>query len=129
MQMMLLGTGSGTETQTVTVGTLTFKGITQYGFSTSAGFGSITDGTFGFISNAPIEILSWTSTNSLSFRITGVYPNSGWDKVTIAGTDFLRSAASYSTNTGPDFSTWIWSGAANVFGTTVGATVPAVFTQ
>jgi len=117
-----------TETQTVTVGTLSFKGFDQYGFNLGI-CGSITDGTFGFISNAPIETLVWTNTNALIFQITGIYANSGWTKVTIAGVDFLRTAASYSTNTAPDFTSWTWSGAANVFGTTVGAVVPAVFTQ
>ena len=117
-----------TETQTVTVGTFSFKGLVQYGFNQGV-CGSITDGTFGFISNAPIEVLVWSNTNTLIFQITGIYANSGWTKVTIAGVDFLRTAASYSTNTGPDFTNWTWSGASNVFGTTVGASVPAVFTQ
>lgn len=117
-----------TETQTVTVGNFSFKGFDNYGFS-AGGWGSITDGTFGFISNAPIEILSWSNTNILSFQITGIYANSGWTKVTIAGVDFLRTAATFSTNASPSYSLWTWSGATNVFGTTVGASVAAVFTQ
>lgn len=117
-----------TETQTVTVGTFSFKGFDNYGFSVG-GWGSITDGTFGFISNAPIENLNWSNTNTLSFQITGIYANSGWTKVTIAGVDFLRTAATFSTNASPNFSQWAWSGASNVFGTTIGASVPAVFTQ
>lgn len=117
-----------TETQTVTVGNFTFKGLTQWGFA--AAFGSISDGTFGFISNAPITSLSWLSTGSqLTFQIDGLYSNAGWAKVTISGTDFLRSAASFSTSTGPDRTTWVWSSVSNPFGTTVGASVPAVFTQ
>ena len=115
------------ETQTVTVGTFSFKGATSYGF-TAGGWGSITDGTFGFISNAPIEILNWGNSNTLIFQITGIYANSGWTKVTISGVDFLRSAASFTTNASPNYSSWSWSGASNVFGTTVGATVPALFT-
>ena len=118
-----------TETQTVTVGTFSFKGFDQYGFSTLLGYGSIADGTFGFISDAPIEVLAWANTNNLTFRITGVYPNSGWTKLTINGVDFLRAVGSHSTGTSPNFSHWDWSGASNVFGTTIGASVPAVFTQ
>ena len=48
---------------------------------------------------------------------------------TISGTDFLRSAATFTTQVSPPRTLWSWSGASNVFGTTVGATVPAVFTQ
>ena len=118
-----------TETQTVTVGTFSFKGLTNYGFS-SGSYGSISDGTFGFISNAAITFLNWlNSGGTLTFQIAGIYSNSGWTKVTIAGVDYLRTAASFSTSTGPDRTTWTWTGAANPFGTTVGATVPAVFTQ
>jgi hypothetical protein len=119
---------SNSETQTVTVGTLSVKGITQWGFGT--GFGSISDGTFGFISNATINYLGWINTGSqLTFQIAGLYSNSGWTKVTISGTDFLRSAATFSTSTGPDRTIWSWPSVSNPFGTTVGASVPAVFTQ
>ena len=41
--------GGGTETQTVTVGNFTFKGLATWGFNRAV-FGSINDGTFGFIS-------------------------------------------------------------------------------
>ena len=131
IQMALLGAGINdvTETQTVTVGTFSFKGLTQYGFNLGSSMGSITDGTFGFISNASINLLVWINTNELSFEIDGVYADSGWTKVTIASVDFFRSAATFTTGTSPNFSRWAWSGASNVFGTTVGATVPAVFTQ
>ena len=117
-----------TETQTVTVGNFSFKGSDNYGFI-AGGWGSITDGTFGFISNAPIEILNWSNSNTLTFQITGIYANSGWTKVTIDGVDFLRTAATFSTGSSPNYSDWTWSGATNVFGTTIGASVPVVFTQ
>lgn len=126
IQMMLLGVPV-IETQTVTVGTFSAKGVTVYGFVTSVG--SIADGTFDFVSNAVITNLSWTNLNQLNFEITGVFANSGWTTVTISGTDFLRSAATFTTQVSPPRTLWSWSGASNVFGTTVGATVPAVFTQ
>ena len=126
IQMMLLGVPV-IETHTVTVGTFSAKGVTVYGFVTSVG--SISDGTFDFVSNAVITNLSWTNLNQLNFQITGVFANSGWTKVTISGTDFLRSAATFTTQASPARTQWQWSGASNVFGTTIGATVPAVFTQ
>ena len=130
IQMMLLGVvGDVTETQTVTVGTFSAKGVTLYGFNSAAAAGSISDGTFDFVSNAVITILNWTNFNQLNFEITGVFANSGWTKVTISGTDFLRSAATFTTQASPARTLWQWSGASNVFGTTIGATVPAVFTQ
>ncbi len=128
IQMMLLGVPV-IETQTVTVGTFSAKGVILYGFNSGAAAGSISDGTFDFVSNAVITNLSWTTFNQLNFEITGVFANSGWTKVTISGVDFLRSAASFTTNASPPRTLWSWSGASNVFGTTVGATVPAVFTQ
>jgi len=79
------------------------------------------------VSNAVILRLNWTNFNQLFFEITGVFANSGWTKVTIDGTDFLRTAATFTTTASSTL--WTWSGAANVFGTTVGAVVPSVFTQ
>ncbi len=115
------------ETQTVTVGTFSAKGSVLYGFNSAVSAGSIADGTFNFVSNAVILRLNWTNFNQLFFEITGVFANSGWTKVTIDGTDFLRTAATFTTTASSTL--WTWSGAANVFGTTVGAVVPSVFTQ
>jgi hypothetical protein len=129
IQMALLGAGGDpTETQTVTVGTLAFKGFAAYGFG--GGFGSISDGTFGFISEAPITAFSWDNTNFLNFVLEGNRANSGWTKVTISGLDFLRTAATYTYSaTGSGSSSWQWSTTTNVFGTTIGATKVGVFTQ
>ena len=115
------------ETQTVTVGSLTFKGIEQYGFSSGV-FGSISDGTFGFISNATINYLGWTNAGGLSFTLAGNRANSGWSTVTINSIAFNRSAATYSYNGDNNTTNWLMAGS-NPFGTTNGAVVPAVFTQ
>mgnify|MGYP003648469119 CR=1 FL=1 len=117
-----------TETQTVTVGSFIFKGSSNYGFQDGL-YGSISDGTFGFISNAPIIYFSWSNSNQLFFRLSGNRANSGWTKVTISGVDFTRAAATYSYNAGSNYSQWLWSTGTNVFGTTTGATKPCVFTQ
>ena len=114
------------ETQTVTVGSLIFKGISSYGFNSGA-FGSISDGTFGFINNATIDALVWTSaTTSLQFTLVGNQQDSGWSTVTINSIVFTR--ASYSYDSGNDRTTWTMPGS-NPFGTTDGAIVPAVFSQ
>jgi hypothetical protein len=116
------------ETQTVTVGSLIFKGIESYGFNSGV-YGSISDGTFGFISNATINALVWSNAvNSLSFALAGNRANSGWSTVTINGIAFNRSSATYSYDSGSNTTSWSISGA-NPFGTTDGVTRAAVFAQ
>ena len=116
------------ETQTVTVGSFIFKGIENYGYSSGA-YGSISDGTFGFISDAAIITLAWSNAaSSLSFVLSGNRANSGWSSVTINGITFNRSAASYSYDSGGDATYWIMAGS-NPFGTTDGVTRAAVFSQ
>jgi len=124
------------ETQTVTVGHSTtvskFVTISTYGFSTSLGIGSISDGTFGLISNATIKELHWTTFSGLSFMVAGNRANSGWSYVTINGITFNRSDASYSYDSGSDTTIWNqWNSmpGENPFGTTDGATLAAVFAQ
>ena len=116
------------ETQTVTVGSLLFKGITSYGYTSS--YGSISDGTFGFISNATINYLNWSNAagNILYFALAGNRANSGWSTVTINGIVFNRSAATYSYDSGTDTTSWSMAGE-NPFGTTDGVTRAAVFAQ
>ena len=115
------------ETQTVTVGSLIFKGIESYGFNSGV-YGSISDGTFGLISNATITNLSWNnSVNALNFTLAGNRANSGWSSVTINGITYNRADASYSYDSGSNTTSWSISGA-NPFGTADGATRAAVFT-
>ena len=115
------------ETQTVTVGSLIFKGIESYGFN-SAAFGSISDGTFGFISNAVINELFWSNVGGLSFTLAGNRANSGWSTVVINSIAFNRSAAAYSYDGDNNTTNWLMAGS-NPFGTTNGSVVPAVFVQ
>lgn len=115
------------ETQTVTVGSLIFKGIESYGYA-SGQFGSISDGTFGFISNAVINTLTWSNVGGLGFTLAGNRANSGWSTVTINSIAFNRSAATYSYDGGSNTTSWTMAGS-NPFGTTDGSVVPAVFVQ
>jgi hypothetical protein len=115
------------ETQTVTVGSLLFKGIENYGFD-SGSYGSISDGTFELISNATIISLVWSNSYGLNFVLEGNRANSGWSTVTINGITFNRSAATYSYDGDNNTTNWLMAGA-NPFGTTNGAVVPAVFAQ
>lgn len=123
----LVGSGSAPilDTQTVTVGSFSgFLGA-AYGFRAAVG-GSITDGTFNPKGGATITRLSYdTSTNLLTFVLGSSQTNDGWNAVNISGTTYERASASY--NSGNPTS-WGWSGGANPFGSTVGATVVATFT-
>jgi hypothetical protein len=113
------------ETQTVTVGSLIFKGIESYGFNSGV-YGSISDGTFGFISDATINTLAWSNAgNALNFTLAGNRANSGWSTVTINSN---RSGATYNYDSGSNTTSWAMAGA-NPFGTTDGATRAAVFAQ
>jgi hypothetical protein len=115
------------ETQTVTVGVFTFKDISNYGYG--GFYGSISDGTFGFISNAPINQLVWSNvSNGITFTLNGNRANSGWTKMTISGNDYTRATASYGYDVDNDRTLWFMVGP-NPFGETVGVTVPVVFTQ
>jgi hypothetical protein len=115
------------DTQTVTVGTLSFKGINNYGFDSGV-YGSISDGTFNPISNATITALVWSSSGyGLLLRLSGNRANSGWNTVTINGIAYNRSSATYSYDSGGNATYWYMAGE-NPFGTTVGATRTAVFT-
>ena len=115
------------ETQTVTVGSLIFKGIESYGFNSGV-YGSISDGTFGFISNAVINELFWSNVGGLGFTLAGNRANSGWSTVVINGITFNRSSATYNYDSGSDTTGWLMAGS-NPFGTTNGSVVPAVFVQ
>lgn len=115
------------ETQTVTVGSIVFKGIAEYGFQLG-GYGSISDGTFELTNNATIEKLSWGNLlGALNFTLAGNFPNSGWDNVVINGITFNRSAATYSYDGDNNLTSWSIVGE-NPFGTTNGVIRPAVFT-
>jgi len=109
----------GLDTQTVTVG----KGLTptRWGYDGGVPYGSIVDGTSNIYAGGAINWLYWNaSVSTLNLDITGA-TNSGWVTVTVGGVDFARSAATFAGTT------WTWAGAANPFGTTIGASVVATF--
>ena len=113
------------DTQTVTVGTYSVKGIVYYGYLSATSTGSIVDGTFNPLSGATITGLYYNVSGALVyFTLSGVYANSGWTSVNIAGTSFNRSAATFSNSSNTQ---WYWSSASNPFGTTVGATKVCTF--
>jgi hypothetical protein len=111
----------------VTVGFLSDGSFSSYGFG-AGGQGSIDPATwansglnFGqlkdvYVSGTP----EW-----LDFTVAGSAPNSGWETLTVDGTTIYRVDGSYS-NSGSS-TTWIFVGAPDVFGTTVGDTRIAVW--
>lgn len=112
-----LGT-SATDIQTVTNGN---NGGGKYGTFrgyTSGSFGSISDGTMNLLGGATITSL-WTggSLNLLQLVVAGTYPNSGWNKLTISGVDYLIGSASYDSSSGTSTS-WTWSTTNDPFNTT-----------
>lgn len=118
-----------TGTATVTVGTATpTAGAIYYGFGgpSSFSFGSISPANWAG-SGLLVEVLShvtlsapFSPATQLNFRVTGLAPNYGWETLSIGGTPFSRSSASYSYD--GTYSSWAFPGAANPFGTTIGAT-------
>lgn len=123
------GTQSILDTQTVTVGNFD-DGLTVslWGYVSTLGTGSISDGTSNIYSGASIAFIYWVTDGSqppfpyqaVQFGIDGIYSNSGWTTMTINGTNFNRTSAIF-TQTGTQ-TYWAWSTSTNVFGTTPGAT-------
>lgn len=123
------GKSSYLDQQTVTVGNFSFKGAIYYGYTAS--WGSISDGTFNVKSGAVIRALQWgNSSNSIGIQLLleGVHANSGWTTMNIAGTNYTRTAMTFSTDTSNNSTTWTYSTSTNPFGTTVGATKVVTFT-
>ncbi len=114
-------------TATVTVGTYVDGATTYRGFfSTLAG--SIAPTTWA-ATGATIDYLmhySASPVTAIQFRVLASFPNEGWTTLTIAGTSYSRSAASYTTSAGD--TTWVWlNPATNPFGTVNGATKAIVW--
>lgn len=129
----LRGKSASVDTQTVTVGlfSLTLYGNTSNtrGFSTGI-TGSISDGTCNFKSGATINYLAYSDQNGTSlkqvmFRLDGNHSNSGFTTMSVAGTNFSRTSASYLYTSGD--SRWLWTVSSNPFGTTSGATKVVTF--
>ena len=116
----LVGTGGSgyAGTATVTVGFLSVGGFTSYGFDNGAQ-GSITPSLWAN-SGVAVEVLKYVTAGWIEFTVAGIVPNTGWSTLTIGSTTVNRADGSYSTSGGN--TRWIFSGAPNAFGTTVGAT-------
>lgn len=128
----LAGSGGAvdyTGSATVTVGYYNLSGtgfnIDYWGFSETVPFGSVTPSSWSS-SGLSFRILDYLNDNAgtalVVFAVNGYAPNSGWTTLTIAGTPYTRSSASYAYNSGDNFTQWIWTAPSNPYGTTVGAT-------
>lgn len=115
----------GLDTQTVTNGVTGTTPNRQWGYENGV-MGSISPGTSKIYGGAAILDFYKFEGDGVYLIISGVRSNSGWAQVTIAGSVFTRSAATY-TNPGGN-SQWYWplAGTATPFAGS-GQTV-AVFT-
>ena len=110
----------------VTVGKQVLSNSTNYGYN-GGGSGSISPSTWGS-TGFTFSYLNFTDytvspTNTwIELFVAGYAPNSGWDTMTIAGTVLNRSSAAIYTTNGSTYTSWVWSPATNLFGTTIGAT-------
>lgn len=127
--------------QVVTVGVVLScgkSGCTDVGYGytlTASGPGSpaggISDGSFNPTGGTGITDLWWNisgspAANQLLFYLDAAVSNSGWTKMTINGTDYARTSASFASGTG--YSQWTWNSvSSNPFGATSGDVV-VIFT-
>ena len=127
------GASSSVDTQTVTVGNFSFAlygtMFNNRGF-TSGVMGSISDGTCNFKSGATITDLSYDDINgntakAVVFKLSGNHSNSGFTTMSVAGTNYARTAATYLYSGGS--TSWTWTTTTNPFGTTTGATKVVTF--
>ena len=123
------GKSNALDTQTVTVGYSAGNTYfpNTYGYNSLFSYGSVSDGTLNPLNNGTIRTLEWSDFNNLIISVDNYYYNSGFTTMTVAGTSFNRTSATYtgSSNGGQ----WVWANTTtNPFGTTVGATKTVVFT-
>lgn len=108
IQMALLGAGGTLDTQTVTVGDVISKYVNITGYL-SGSMGSISDGTFNPTGGTTISGIYYdVNGSSLGFNL-GASPisNAGWTTMTLNGTAFTRSSASFVSSGGS--TSWTWS--------------------
>ena len=119
------------DTQTVTVGTIAGNQYVgpQYGWTdfTSPSTGSVSDGTSNIYSGAAVRTLLYFDLNAdtkyFSYVNAGNSGNTGWTTLTVNGTSYQRSAATYTYASSQNTSRWEWStDSTNPMGTTNGAT-------
>jgi hypothetical protein len=127
IQMVLLGAGGALDTQTVTVGDyiVGFDYLTGYA---NLLMGSISDGTFNPTGGTTISGLYYdVYGTSLVFELSASpISNAGWTTMTLNGTAFTRSSASFVSSGGS--TSWTWSSVSpNPFPAALNTTT-AVFT-
>lgn len=119
------------DTQTVTVGTIPANQYVgaQYGWSdfTNPNTGSVSDGTSNIYSGAAVRTLLYFDLNAnqkyFSYVNAGNSGNTGWTTLTVNGSSYQRSAATYTYSSSQNTSRWEWStNSTNPMGTTNGAT-------
>jgi hypothetical protein len=113
---LMAGVMAGGASYVLTVGSGTIT-TTNYGFKAGT-FGSLAPTEF---LESTITSLRWATTvNRLFLNIADdTHDNDGWTSISINGTVFLRSAATYNAGL------WKWDGVTtNPFGTTAGVIIP-----
>ena len=110
---------------TMTVGVYQFKSNPPvYGYGNALSYGSLTDTTVDNLNGRFCSLLNWNSSNNslvLWVEASSDPGNSGFTTLSINGSNFSRTSATYSFASG-SYQQWYWSGATNPFGTTAGAT-------
>ena len=127
IQMALLGAGGTLDTQTITVADYVDKYAYLIGYR-SGYMGSISDGTFNPTGGTTIEGLYYDlGVGYLYFGLAGSpISNAGWTTMTLNGTAFTRSSASFVSSGGS--TSWTWSSAVSNPFPLAGNTTTAVFT-
>lgn len=115
---------------TVTVGTFTSGTTTWRGFFRTI-TGSIAPTTWAATGAVVDYLYHATETSApaytvIVFKVAGVFPNSGWNTLTIAGTSYSRASANYTSSGGETSWSWV-NPATNPFGTVNGATKAIVW--
>ncbi len=125
------GAAAALDTQTVTVGTIPANQYVgaQYGWTdfTNPDTGSVSDGTSNIYSGAAVRTLLYFDLNAntkyFSYVNAGNSGNTGWTTLTVNGTSYQRSAATYTYASNENTSRWEWStDSTNPMGTTNGVT-------
>ena len=113
------GAQSALDTQTVTVGRgyayyLNRSGYRDYPFN----IGSISDGTCNFKSGATVKAVLWSNQSGgyTDFVLNGSQSNSGFTTMTVNGTNYSRTSATFYASSANSY--WRWSGVSDPFGTT-----------
>jgi len=117
---------------TITIGSSFIGlGVTVHGFDAygqAGSFGSISTNTIGFDGfNVTIGGVYESQYNQLTFYVTSHVDNSGWISMTVGGTAFNRTDASYLQGNdsffGGNFTSWGWGSSGDVIGSSGTVTV------